>query len=126
MVLIQGFGTFSIFNVTGEGFAAVMASAISAPIRNASSLERPGRCTNKLSVSPYTTLACHLRILKSVLQNFRIAVVLLELLCIDKANTLLKEENSVFAELTVGTKLLLAFMSSIPTTLKQRFNRKGN
>lgn len=41
--------TFSILSTTGGGLAAVTAAAISAPIRNASSRDRPGNSTNMLS-----------------------------------------------------------------------------
>jgi hypothetical protein len=51
--------TFSNLSLTGDGLSAVTASAISAPIRNADSFVRPGRSTNILSVSPYTTRAFH-------------------------------------------------------------------
>lgn len=43
--------------LTYFGLAAVTASAISCPIRNASGFERPRSRTNRLSVSPYTTFA---------------------------------------------------------------------
>lgn len=41
--------TFSILSTTGDGLAAVTADAISAPMRNASSRDRPGSITNMLS-----------------------------------------------------------------------------
>lgn len=41
--------TFSIFSTTGGGLAAVTAAAISAPMRKASSRDRPGSSTNRLS-----------------------------------------------------------------------------
>ena len=44
--------TFSILRVTGGGLAAVAAAAISAPMRNASSRERPSSSTKRESVSP--------------------------------------------------------------------------
>ena len=48
---------FSNFSLIGEGFMAVMAVAISLPMVNADSFERPGSSTKRLSVSPYTTRA---------------------------------------------------------------------
>lgn len=44
--------TFSNFSLTGFGFIAVTESAISLPILNACSFDRPGRATNSESVSP--------------------------------------------------------------------------
>lgn len=56
---MQGWYTFSNFNLTGFGLSCVTVSAISDPILKASSLVLPLTRTNKESVSPYITFACH-------------------------------------------------------------------
>ena len=62
---MQGCKTFSNFSFTGDGFVAVTASAISAPILNASYLDFPDNKINKESVSPYMTRAFHLGVVST-------------------------------------------------------------
>mmetsp|Transcript_4181 Transcript_4181/g.17750 ORF Transcript_4181/g.17750 Transcript_4181/m.17750 type:complete len:259 (-) Transcript_4181:218-994(-) len=54
---MHGWYTFSSFSVTGSGLSAVTAAAMAAAASNALAFEYPGKCTNRESVSPYTTRA---------------------------------------------------------------------